>query len=382
MSELNLINLSPTDILQTFRDAFYAQYDSQIKIGSEEYAAASVFTYCLGVLFNAMNVASQQRFIDTADGEFLDAIARTYGIESRPSGNYATCLVRLDMDEVTTVYSASTVEVADAAGHVFVNENSFSYGDRFSVLFRAVEQGSDYNGIPSGQLNVLVEPPSGINGAYSTSETGGGVDADAYKDDSLFREWLKNEIASYAGAGTAIAYRGRAMNVDSRILDAFVVEQGMDGYEKGKVQVYVLTDETVSYPQEVVERVQKSLTDRSFRPIGDFVIVRPSESQERDISGTCCVTYPLRFAAVAHARTSRIIREYRAYLRQKINRPFVYAEVVQRLKETDSDGIYAIEAVFTGLDNDEGTLPIYPETGSVLDIHGIDYAIAYDSTDA
>lgn len=381
---LNLINLSPTEILQTFRDAFYAQYGSQIKIGSEEYAAASVFTYCLGVLFNAMNVSAQQRFIDTADGDFLDAIAHTYGIESRPGGKYATCLVRVEMvdSSYAPLYTAGTVRLTDAAGHEFVNANGFTYPERYSVLFRAVEMGSDYNGIPENQLNTLIDPPTGITGAYSISETGGGVDDDAYDNDALFRTWLKNEISSYAGAGTALAYRGRAMNVDPRIIDVFVVEQGMDGYEKGKVQVYILTSDDVTYPAEVVELVQKSLTDRAFRPVGDFVVVREADAEEHDIPGTCCITYPLRFASLAHARTNRIISEYRSYLMQKIGRPFIYAEVVQRLKETDPDGVYAIEAVFTGLEEGEDTFPIYPEVGAIIDIHGIDYTIAYDDTDA
>lgn len=381
---LNLINLSPVEVLQTFRDAFYAQYGSQIKIGSEEYAAASVFTYCLGVLFNAMNVSAQQRFIDTADGDFLDAIAHTYGIEARPGGKYATCLVRVEMVDsgYAPLYTAGTVRLTDAAGHEFVNANGFTYPERYSVLFRAVEMGSDYNGIPENQLNTLIDPPAGITGAYSISETGGGVDDDAYDNDALFRVWLKNEISSYAGAGTALAYRGRALNVDPRILDVFVVEQGMEGYEKGKVQVYILTSDDVTYPAEVVGLVQKSLTDRAFRPVGDFVVVQEADAEEHDIPGTCCITYPLRFASLAHARTNRIISEYRSYLMQKIGRPFIYAEVVQRLKETDPDGVYAIEAVFTGLEEGEDTFPIYPEVGAIIDIHGIDYTIAYDDTDA
>lgn len=381
---LNLINLSTTEILQTFRDAFYAQYGSPIKIGSTEYAAASVFTYCLGVLFNAMNVSAQQRFIDTADGDFLDAIAHTYGIEERPSGKYATCLARVEIVDsgYAPLYTAGTVRLADAAGHEFVNAHDFTYRERFSVLFRAVEMGSDFNGIPENQLNTLIDPPYGVTGAYSVSETGGGVDKDAYDDDALFRAWLKNEIASYAGAGTALAYRGRAMNVDHRILDVFVVEQGMDDYEKGKVKVYVLTDDTVMYPDEIVELVQKALTDRSFRPVGDFVECEQSVSEEHDISGTCCITYPLRFAATAKARTDRVIAEYKRYLRQKIGRPFIYAEVIQRLKETDSDGVYATEAVFTGLEYGEDAFPLYPSTGETVDLQSLNYTIEYDNNDA
>lgn len=378
---LNLINMNVSDVLGLFKESFYAQYGTAIKIGSEEFAVSSVFAYCMNVLFNAMNVSAQQRFVDTADGEFLDAIAHNYGIESRPGGEYADCACYIQFGEsYAPLYDEGAVQVSDASGHVFVNSRAFTHEEGSNVPFRAVEMSSDYNNIPMGQLNTLINPPYGIVGAYNLNETGGGLDADAYENDDLFRVWLKNEIASYAGAGTAMAYKGKAMNVDSRILDVFVLEQGMLGYERGKVKVYVLVDEEVTFPTEIVSEVQTALEDRAFRPIGDRVETYLSIGEFAPYIGDLVVTYPLRFSALAQERTTRVCNEYLDYLRQKINRPFVYGEIVSRLMEKDSDGVHALEALFTGVNTDAA--PIYPSAGNYLSIPDIPFTIRYDEGDA
>ena len=97
MADLSFINLSTNDILDIFRSAYFAQYGDTLRIGSEEFAAASIFSYAMSVLFAAMNDSAKQRFLETATGEYLDAIAATYGITERPKGYKATCLVDMDV---------------------------------------------------------------------------------------------------------------------------------------------------------------------------------------------------------------------------------------------------------------------------------------------
>ena len=386
MSELNFINLATTEVLETFKNAFYAQYGSPIKIGSEEFAASSVFSYCMTVLFAAMNDSAKQRFLATMTGDFLDALAATYGITERPQGQRATCLVNIAMRSQLiqpSAYEVGTLKVSDEAGHVFENAERFLAPGRGrigtkSVRFRAIEVGTDYNNIPAGEVKKIITPLPGILSAQSTTMTDGGTDP--MTDDDTFRAWLRNEIGSFAGAGTAEAYRGKAMNVDSRIIDVQVLEQGMKGYEKGKVQIYVLADaEDVN---EIVAYVQEACSDRAFRPVGDYVITRPAVSCPVSPVGVFHITYPMRFQTVAIDRTNRIISEYRECLSQKINRPFVYGELVQRLLAMDSDGVYAQEAVVMGL-SEEDNHPIYPpEVGGYVTLGAVTLRFHYVETDA
>ena len=392
MANPNFIKLTTNEILDVFKTAFYNQYGNTIRIGSEEYAASTVFAYCMTVLFAAMNDSAKQRYIDTATGEYLDAIAATYGITERPKGYKATCLVDITMLPVPNHYGVGALKIADTSGKVFTNARDFNYRNRYSILFEAVSIGSEYNGIPENAITEIITPLTGVISVSNTTMTGGG--SDAITEDDEFRAWLKNEISSFAGAGTAEAYRGKAMNVDTRILDVLVVEQGMLGYEKGKVKIYILTDETVSQPEEVVERVYDAVSDRSFRPVGDFIMCKASLSRECDVQGTFHITYPMKFSAKAQERTERIIEEYKTYLGQKIHRPFVYGELTQRLMEKDDEGYYATECVVMGLE-EEDMHPIYPEDiglepgdepdpediGATIDLQSLNYEIHYDELD-
>ena len=110
-------------------------------------------------------------------------------------------------------------------------------------------------------------------------------------DDEVFRAWLKTEIQSLAGAGTYLAYEARAKNADSRIVDVHVVQQGEDGYEKGKVQVIVLPSFDYDDWVSIRDVVQNACADPSFRPVGDFVQTRVAQTQNFDCPYIC--KYPI-----------------------------------------------------------------------------------------
>ena len=394
MSNLNLINLSVSEMLDAFKSAYYDRFSETMKIGSDEMAVSSIMSYCLAIFFSKANDKFKQRFIDTATGEYLDAIALMYGITSRPSGARATTLVEMNIHESADVYVAGAIRIKDQSGHIFENAINFSYSKDFQAIpFRAIENGSTYNGIPIGALNEFVDemPTDTLSNPINISITSGGLDSSVYADDDVFREWLKNEIASFAGCGTAQAYRGKAMNVDSRIWDVFVLEQGQEGYERGKVQVFVLVDDSQVSPNEIVPLVRDALQDPAFRPVGDFVVVERAMMDGRRIDGTCHITYPSRFRTQAYDRTVRVYQEYRDDIRRKIGKPFVYGDYIKRLLAKDADGIYATEAVFTNFGNEQGGedsganqicfAPVYPNVSMYLEVSPINFVLHFDDSD-
>ena len=394
MSNLNLVNLSVSEMLDAFKSAYYDRFSETMKIGSDEMAVSSIMSYCLAIFFSKANDKFKQRFIDTATGEYLDAIALMYGITSRPSGARATTLVEMNIHESAGVYVAGTIRIKDQSGHIFENAIDFSYSKDYQAIpFRAIENGSTYNGIPIGALNEFVDemPTDTLSNPINISITSGGLDSSVYADDDVYREWLKNEIASFAGCGTAQAYRGKAMNVDSRIWDVFVLEQGQEGYERGKVQVFVLVDDSQVSPNEIVPLVRDALQDPAFRPVGDFVVVERAMMDGRRIDGTCHITYPSRFRTQAYDRTIRVYQEYRDDIRRKIGKPFVYGDYIKRLLAKDADGIYATEAVFTnfgneqdGEDSDANQIcfaPVYPNVSMYLEVSPINFVLHFDDSD-
>ena len=94
MADLDLMKLDVQGIMNLFRDAYYNAYGETMRIGSVEFQTTSIFSYAVSVLINSMNDASKQRWLATATGEYLDAIAETYGL-ARPDGYHATVEVRV-----------------------------------------------------------------------------------------------------------------------------------------------------------------------------------------------------------------------------------------------------------------------------------------------
>lgn len=379
MADLDLIKISPNDILDLLKSAYYDQTGETIQIGSSEFAASAAQSYAWSVLLNHINEATRNRFIDDASGSFLDAIASNYGIESRPNGYHATAQFRLTLynnSEVTI--PAHALLIQDETGNQFTNayETDVSPSAPYIVL-EAVEAGTKYNGIPVGKLTNIVEGSIYISAITNSTMTAGGTDG--FADDDEYREWLKTEIQSFSGAGTYKAYEARAKNSDSRVLDVYVLKQNQEGYEKGKVKIFIYTDTNTDLENQVKSIVQASCDDPSFRPIGDLVIVDYSALTTKSVSIPIQVTYPARFGGIADERNSRVLSEYSRELRAKINRPFKFEELCSRLTTKDADGVYAIDAKPLNILSTSYPDAIYPNAGGRLNIRGVAFSNVFSS---
>lgn len=380
MAELDLITISPTEILDLLKKAYYDQTGETIQIGSNEFAASAAQSYAWSVLLNSINENTRNRFIDTATGSFLDAIAANYGIDQRPEGYHASAMFALTLITNGVDIPANALVIQDDSGNQFTNPYAFyastGHGTDHIVL-QAVESGTKYNGIPANEIHDIVEGGIYISAAYNETMTTGGTDG--FADDDLYREWLKTQIQSFSGAGTYQAYEARAKNADSRVLDVYVLKQDDDGYQKGKVQIYIYTDSDTDLDSQVLSIVQDACSDPSFRPIGDLVVVEYSPLTDADISKTFQVTYPERFKGVASARNNRILNEYCATLESTINKPFAFDEFCSLLTAKDSDGVYAIDAKPLEIEGTDYPQPIYPEPGGRLNAGDISFENTYSS---
>lgn len=375
---LNLINIEPSELLDLLKSAYYQQTGETIQIGSDEFATASTQAYVWSVLLNSINDNTQNRFIDSATGAFLDAIAATYGITQRPDGYHATARFLINPVADDMNIPANSLIVSDNAGNKFTNPYTLYVPNNYSslsVVMQSVEPGTKYNGIPANEITVIDEGEIYITAARNLSMTTGGTDGYPYtvEGDDAYREWLKTEIQSFAGAGTYQAYEARAKNADSRVLGVYVLRQDDEGYEKGKVQIYIYTDSEYDIDSQIVTIVQNACDDPSFRPIGDFVVVEYSPLTDVDISVMFQITYPEKFRGVADQRNERILNAYHKQLAENINKPFSFEEFCSLLVQKDEFGVYAIDAKPLEIDGTDYPDPIYPEIGGRLSIGDISF---------
>lgn len=372
---LDLINITPREVMDLLKSEYYNQTGKTIQIGSDEFASNAVQGYVWPLLFNSINTATLNRFIDNASGEFLDAIAANYGITSRPAGYHATARFYVTATNNTTVtVPQGAIVVSDDSGNQFKNpfEMKMASGNSYIVL-QAVEPGTKYNGIPGNTINTIVDGSLYISLVTNETQTEGGTDGFPYTvdGDNAYREWLKTEIQSFAGAGTYLAYEARAKNADSRVLDVYVLKQDDTDYIKGKVQIFIQTDDETDVGGQVRSIVQAYCENPTFRPIGDLVEVKYAYISDFDLTETIQVTYPKYFQTLANSRNAAIVQKYKKYLREKINRPFLFEELCALFTQKDADGVYAIDAKPLCVSASDYSTPRYPYTGGVINLQSI-----------
>lgn len=380
---LNLVNLDAQELLTLLKTAYYNQTGETIQIGSNEFATSAVQSYVWSVLLNNINENTRNLFIDTATGIYLDALASNYGINERPAGYHATASFKLKPWSDDMTIPANAIVVQDSSGNQFTNPYAIHIPVMLTTSYyytylQAVNAGSEYNGIPSGAINEVVEGGLYIDTAVSETMTAGGTDGFPYTDegDEAYREYLKNVIKTFAGCGTYQAYEAKAKLADSRVLDVYVLKQGDEGYEKGKVHIYIYADPDTDIDNQVRQIVENACDDPAFRPVGDLVQVEYSPLEDKDISKTIQVTYPSRFKGSTNVTT--ILNKYKAQLSTTINKPFCFEELCRLYTEKDERGVYALDAKPLGIYSTSYPKPIYPEVGSRLNIDDITFDVNYE----
>ena len=343
-----LLSYTPNEILDLFKSSFYNEHGTPMIIGGDDFTASAIFTYVLSVLTNAINVAGDQRFLESATGEYLDAIAGSLGL-SRPAPARANAVFHLK--PVTTGnIDTNGLRVSDTSGHVFGNAEplSLTRNVQVDVLLYCTESGSSANGLPAGSVSNIEAGSNLVSAASNTTMTGGGDDGYPYTaaGDQAFREYLLNRKGHFPVGGSATAYRSKCFEIgDKRLLDVHVLQDGEDGYVQGKVKIYTLWDTSTlnsAYIKLLNEKIFTLVTAEDFRPIGDYVEVASAEPDYVGLGLTWALKYRLRDRDVAEAHMRKVLYDYEQYLKSEFGRPFSEADLVKRFCTPDENGVSAL----------------------------------------
>lgn len=379
----DFLKMTVSEILNIYRQKYYEETGQTLRIGSDDMTTASIHAYVYGVLLNAINYAFQNSVLSGASGEWLDAIGETWNV-ARPSATKASAMFNIKSQFPLTL-QIGALRVSDNAGHIFSNSVEFSVtpGDVGAYVSCEAEQpGSDYNNIPIGEVNVLIEPEGlGVYSAENTTITGGGVDEadDTAKGDEIYRRYIKIQRKTpLVGASTA-SYLAKVWNVEgNRIFDACVLEAGDADYIPGKVKIRLISRNS-EYSSDVVERVKAACSAADFRAIGDLVEVsEASQMIYNPWSSGFRIIYPMKFKTIAESHLNRVVAEYKVWLMQGFNRPFSESELIKRLTTIDENGVYALEANIAR--NDPNPLRYDAEKGKIINITSLTqfyYTITY-----
>lgn len=210
-------------IYQEIITSLESSVDEPLYPGDERRIFGEALVPLFVALYNAMNDAARQKMLRYARGSVLDALGERVDVE-RLSPTEATTTLRFSMlepvyenviiPEGTRVTSDSTRYFETISNAVIVSGNT-----SVDVKAASVGGGKDFNDIPIGAINTIVDPIIYVDNVTNLTATSGGDDEE--NDDSL-RERIRLAPSHLSTAGPVNAYKYWAMSADSSIADASV----------------------------------------------------------------------------------------------------------------------------------------------------------------
>lgn len=315
--EINFIEVDSEVILNRLIEKFEYYLGETLYAGDERRIFLQGIAYVLADEANHINETGRGNLIKYATGNEIDAIAQLFS-NTRLPAEYST------VDIQFTLSSGVSTEVVVPAGtrvtpdgiYLFATDNDivFEAGTREltrTVKATAVSSGAEYNGFVAGQINRIVDENPYIKSAVNITESSGGTDVET---DEEFKERLQISPFSFAVAGPSESYRSIAMGVSNTIGDVHVYSP-----EAGVVEVAVILDsgEVPDADDEILNEIYEACSDRTVRPLTDFVRVVPAEvvSVNVNVSYYVANNDVTVIPAIVEA-----IEEYKAWQTAKIGR--------------------------------------------------------------
>lgn len=231
-------------------------------------------------LYSSVNDACRQKLLRYARGPALDAIGENRGLEREDAGA-ARVTLRFKLNEAINTnvtipagtrvtsdferYFATDITVVLVAGSTHVD-----------VTATAMEGGIDYNDIPAGAINIVVDLLAYIDAVENLAATAGGSDIE---NDEAFRERIRAAVNKVTTAGPAASYRYWAMQADPTVADAII-----ESPEACEVVITPILYGGSIPDDQILAKVLASCSAPDVRPLTDKVTVKAPATSSYDIN--------------------------------------------------------------------------------------------------
>ena len=296
--------------------------------------------------------AGKQDLLKYSYGGYLDNLAALKGIK-REEAKPAVVMVRFTLSAIRPSVVAIPAGTRVTNGEIYFMTDEYAEirpgGEMIDVQCTCESEGEIGNGIPAGEINILVDPIAYVASAVSTEESGGGTDIES--DDSL-AERVYIAPSKYSVAGPEEAYKYWIKTFNSSISDVYIGNSDSGDAQAGEVLVEFILDGGVLPGEALIRSLEDFLANENIRPLTDKVIVKMPNVVEYDIN----LTYYINKSDSAHSSTIRAnveaaVEEYKLWQCSKIGRdinPTVLTRVVQ---EAGAKRVVITLPVFTVIPN-------------------------------
>ena len=233
-------------------------------------------TYIKALLLAEIERKALSNFVEYAEGEDLDRLAKNfYGIERLPA-QPAQTLIRFYTDGDITLQPGVKVTTKNLKV-VFETKELYKRGDNYQDwIAYATEAGTIGNGYLPGEVLVLLEPVEGVVKVENITVTTGGTDVE---DDDHFRERILLSFERLPATGTKYGYIFHTKSAHPNVGSVSVRSP-----EAGKVEVRFLLRDGSLPDTTMIETVRNYLYQDKVKNLTDYVEVLPPEVVNANLS--------------------------------------------------------------------------------------------------
>ena len=272
-------DMSTKALFNSIKAKYKTETGEDLEIGSNEFAIASAVAYVFGGMVERFNDMAANRYIDTARGEYLDALAANLGVD-RPHETRATCTFLVSNQTTSEIIiEHDTVVIDDGNGHEFHPRYGLGEfrripaGEIRATLFISATSDESNNGIEYGTMFKIQKRSDG-QVVYYQATTTKGANSNAYpytpEGDDAFRAIIPSLAASIRSAGSQAYYNARCRKYSPYILDAYCLVDGDEGFVPGEVRIFVSIDGDSPAGFDAIS-LKRELEADEDRPINDFI---------------------------------------------------------------------------------------------------------------
>lgn len=289
--------------------------------------------------------AGKQDLLKYSYGEFLDNLAAIRGItrmEALPAVTTVRFTLSEAVSEVVVIPEGTTV----TNGEIYFQTDEYAEiaaGDTsIDIPCTCQTDGAEGNGIPAGEIKILVDTLPYIKSVENIEVTSGGADIE---DDENLAERIYLAPSSYSVAGPDDAYKYFTMAYNQEIADVMVTSP-----DPAEVEIRFLMENGEIPTSTVMSGLEEYLQDNKIRPLTDHVTVLAPEQQRFDIA----LTYYINRSDQAKANTIQAavqaaVDEYVKWQTYTIGRDINPSELTKRIIEAGAKRVEITFPVFTSV---------------------------------
>ena len=292
--------------------------------------------------------AGKQDLLKYSYGEFLDNLAAIRGItrmEALPAVTTVRFTLSEAVSEVVVIPEGTTV----TNGEIYFQTDEYAEiaaGDTsIDIPCTCQTDGAEGNGIPAGEIKILVNTLPYIKSVENIEVTSGGADIE---DDENLAERIYLAPSSYSVAGPDDAYKYFTMAYNQEIADVMVTSP-----DPAEVEIRFLMENGEIPTSTVMSGLEEYLQDNKIRPLTDHVTVLAPEQQQFDIA----LTYYINRSDQAKANTIQeavqaAVEEYSKWQTYTIGRDINPSELTKRIIEAGAKRVEITSPAFTTVASD------------------------------